>query len=105
MTTHVPQGSSIHINCTAAGDQTSSWSIQPQGSTNPTQFDMANEALLNEHGYYETREDDSITHLFINSTQDINGTKIKCIERIGFPPPIIFETTLIVYHVYGRYLT
>ena len=99
--TFVPHGSSIRINCTAARGQIPSWSIQfseTSDSANFLQFTRALESTLNSRGFYENPqpEDDSITHLLINTTQDNNGTMIKCTGG-GSLNPTIFETTLIVY--------
>ena len=103
MNTFVPQGSSIHINCTANSGQSPLWSIRlTDSSDNFLHFPFpASQDLLNNHGFYEIPQDDSeIIRLIVNSTQDNNGTLIRCIDGGSLESPTIYETTLIVY---GRY--
>ena len=105
MNTFIPQGSSIHINCTADSGQSPLWSIRlTDSSVIFLQFTFpASEDLLNSHGFYEIPQEDSeLIRLIINSTQDNNGTLIRCIDGGSLESPIIFETTLIVY---GGYYT
>ena len=103
MNTFVPQGSSVHITCTADSGQSPLWSIQlTDSSDNFFQFTfLPSEILLNLHGFYDVPTDDSgIIQLIINSTQDNNRTLIRCIDGGSLQESTIFETTLIVY---GRY--
>ena len=95
VTTYIPQGSSVHVRCTATNNrQRPTWSINPASSENFLPI-----SLLSQHGFYEIPQDDvAVIELIMNTTMDINGTVIRCIDTSSSNFATIYETTL-----YGKY--
>ena len=77
------------MNCAAGSGQDPYWLIDDIYHFHTSSFI----AILNERGFYETDGDPRFIQLTINSTHDVNGTLIKCIDTDGLNA----ETTLVVY--------
>ena len=99
--TYVPQGSSVHVNCTGEKNQHPAWTIILTGSQAVSlQFSFEQSVrLLNSRNFYKLLEVElemaTTIQLLINSTEGNNGTVIQCVD-IG-SATIISETTLTVY--------
>ena len=101
--TYVPQGSSVRVNCTAnSSEQSPVWSILLSGKTAISQFSFPETIrLLNNRGFYQVMVPEvqpgapKTIALFINSTEENNGTVIKCSD-VG-SAALFSETNLIVY--------
>ena len=101
-TTYVPQGSSAHFNCTVSKNEQSLiiWSILLVGTDTPSQFGFQESInLLNSRGFYQlpmvTTESDRTIQLLMNSTENNNGTVVRC-DGIN-PPALLQETNIAIF--------
>ena len=96
--TYVPEGSSVHINCTAEEPgQLVEWRLQSTSLPQETLYRSALESQLQGLGYYQIREDDENILLFINNT-DLDHTNVTCVgEIVLVRTTTIFQTTLLTY--------
>ena len=101
--TYIPQGSTVHMKCTATNDgQSPFWSIKLRESENFRSFlEPFSKRFLNDDGFYEVRQDNSNTNgvlqMIINDTQQINETVIRCVDGGSLESPTMLETIIIVY--------
>ena len=96
--TFIPRGASVSVNCSAnVSDNEVYWSMKfPDRSIDAVLFQV-HEVLLNSRGFFQEPPVNVNTkatiRLFINNTQDINGTRIRCVNRLTLD--YVEETTLI----------
>ena len=101
--TYVPQSSIVSVNCTNSGSSQSDslhWSIKLPGSSSGVS-DSATfftaRSLLNSKGFYDMpaviHNSEKTIRLFINSTTEINGSMLKCVNGIF----ILQKTYIIIY--------
>ena len=100
-TTYIPRGSSIIMKCTATStNQKLSWSIRLANSSNfrESRPDDTTQDLFNRYGYhYNLQNKSEVIELLVNTTDNTNGTTVRCIDIAEFDSPTILETVLIVY--------
>ena len=94
--TYVQQNSSVSMNCTNETSQNLHWSIHLTGRDTTSLFDYQSSiSLLHELGIYESKlATAGDIQLFINMTEENNGTVIQCIDTGS--GRVISETTLMV---------
>lgn len=94
LNTYVPEGAIIFMTCSAESGPDPYWLIDDLYLF----LVPSSTALLNERGFYEIdspQDDPHIIQLAINSTHNINGTSIKCIDVTAETKTV--QTTMVVY--------